>query len=69
MDKKIKKVSGNKGNQGVLTSKIPAKSINDEFSTQAISQPDKRQPKTGVALPDDENVERARNWVDENGLS
>ena len=58
MDKKIKKVAGNKGNQGVLTSKISAKNINDEFSTQAISQPDKRQAKTGVALP-----------VDENGLS
>ena len=36
------------------------------FETQAISQADKVQKKSGVALPSDENVERARNWVNEN---
>lgn len=40
--------------------------ITGRYITQAISQPDRRQKKTGVALPDDENVSRARNWVDEN---
>lgn len=36
------------------------------YKTQAISQPDKRQKKTGVALPDLENVEQAKDWVDSN---
>lgn len=45
---------------------IDKKGITGRFITQAISQPDRRQKKTGVAMPDDENVSRARNWVDEN---
>lgn len=36
------------------------------YRTQAISQPDHRQDKTGVALPDEANVKRARDWVNEN---
>ena len=36
------------------------------FETQAISQADDLQPKTDVALPSDENVEQARDWVIEN---
>ncbi len=70
MDKNTKKISGNKSTKGVLTGRVQDdKRTNDAYATQAISQPDRRQPKTGVAMPDDENVERARNWVDENSLS
>ena len=36
------------------------------YKTQAISQPDERQAKTHIAMPDEDNVSRARNWVDEN---
>lgn len=45
---------------------INDRKITGRFITQAISQPDERQEKTGVAMPSDENVSRARNWVDEN---
>lgn len=36
------------------------------FETQAISQADSRESKSSVALPSDENVEYARNWVNYN---
>ena len=36
------------------------------FETQAISQADDVKKDTKVALPNEENVERARNWVNEN---
>ena len=36
------------------------------FITQPISQPDSRQKNTNVAMPNDENVELNRDWVDEN---
>lgn len=55
---------------GVKTKKqkqaIEGKDITSLFETQAISQPDDRQEKTDVALPDTENVVRARNWIIEN---
>ncbi|GEM_PF-3254163 len=41
----------------------------NQFITQPISQPDGRQEKTGVAMPDDANVDRNKGWVDENGKS
>lgn len=40
--------------------------VTSVYKTQAISQPDKRQKETGVALPDLENVEQAKDWVDFN---
>lgn len=36
------------------------------YITQPISQADARQQKTGVALPNEENVERNREWIEEN---
>ena len=36
------------------------------YHYNAINQPDERQEKTNVAMPNDENVERAKNWVDFN---
>ena len=36
------------------------------FQTQPISQPDKTDPRTNIALPNDENVEANRNWVNMN---
>lgn len=33
--------------------------------TISITSPDRRYPKTGVAKPDDENVEQARKWSEE----
>ena len=33
------------------------------FQSSAISQPDSRQENTGVALPDDDHVSEARDWV------
>ncbi len=36
------------------------------FATQAISQWDSRDSKTNMAIPNDANVTRAKNWVDEN---
>lgn len=36
------------------------------YRTQAISQADRRQKKTNVAQPSDENVEIARDWVNFN---
>ncbi len=36
------------------------------FITQAISQPDRRQEKTNIAMPNDENVTINRKWVEEN---
>lgn len=36
------------------------------FQTQAISQADHRQPKTDMAMPNDENVTEAHEWVNEN---
>jgi hypothetical protein len=43
-----------------------AKKETGAFKTSAISQPDKRQAKTGAALPDDSNVIEARDWVNFN---
>jgi len=44
------------------------KSMGDthEFSTLPISQADRRAKDTKTAVPSDENVERAKNWVDFN---
>lgn len=50
-------------------SKLDPNNVISKYTTQPISQPDSRQEKTGVALPNDENVIRNKNWVDENGLS
>ena len=36
------------------------------YMTQAISQPDRREAKSGIALPDNENVKRNKDFVDEN---
>ncbi len=36
------------------------------YITQPISQADSRQQKTGVAMPNDANVESNREWVEEN---
>ena len=36
------------------------------YITQPISQADARQKKTDVALPNEENVERNREWIEEN---
>lgn len=36
------------------------------FQGQAISQADSRQNKSGVAMPNAENVQRNKNWVDQN---
>ena len=36
-----------------------------KFVTQPVSQPDKRQRNTGVALPDNENVILNKEWVDD----
>jgi len=36
------------------------------FDTQAISIPDRREEKSRVALPDDKNVETAREFIIEN---
>lgn len=36
------------------------------FRTQAISQPDRRDPKTNMAIPDDANVELNREWIEVN---
>lgn len=38
------------------------------FSTQRISQADRTERRSGVALPDDQNVEDARDWVNYNQL-
>ena len=48
------------------TSKINKKIITKAYETHPISQPDSRKEGSNVALPDDENVERAKNFVDEN---
>jgi len=39
------------------------------YITQPISQPDSRQEKTNVAMPNDDNVSYNKDWVDENGKS
>lgn len=36
------------------------------YITQPVSQADARQAKTQVALPNDMNVERNREWIEEN---
>ncbi|MBQ9107016.1 MAG: DUF3787 domain-containing protein [Clostridia bacterium] len=36
------------------------------FRTQAISQPDSKSELTNIAMPSENNVARARNWVNEN---
>lgn len=40
--------------------------IGKTYITQPISQADARQHQTGVALPNDDNVESNREWVEEN---
>lgn len=40
--------------------------IGKTYITQPISQADARQNQTQVALPNDINVERNREWVEEN---
>lgn len=40
--------------------------VTSTYITQPISQPDSRQPETNVAIPDDENVELNREWIEEN---
>ncbi|NLB37223.1 MAG: DUF3787 domain-containing protein [Clostridiales bacterium] len=50
--------------------KNPQKSnMTGVYITQPISQPDSRQEKTNVALPNDDNVGYNKDWVDENGKS
>lgn len=46
--------------------KTPNEQTTNAFRTQAISQPNARQDKTGVALPDEENVKIAKDWVTTN---
>ena len=48
------------------TSKINKRIITKAYQAQAISQPDKRKKGSNVALPDDENVELNKEFVDEN---
>lgn len=38
------------------------------YITQPISQADKRTKDAEIAIPDDENVELNKKWVDENKL-
>lgn len=45
------------------TGATPVEDTPHLYRTQAISQPNKRQKKTRVALPDEENVEAARQWI------
>lgn len=66
---KKKKISrGNLGTRGVLGGKEQYKD-DSAYRTQAISQANSHQDKTDVALPDDENVMMARDWVDTTELS
>ncbi|MBR5773447.1 MAG: DUF3787 domain-containing protein [Clostridia bacterium] len=46
--------------------KINKRIITGAYRTQAISQPDSRQEGSNVAIPDDENVELNKAFVDEN---
>ncbi len=46
--------------------RVEGRSKGKTFLTQAISQADSRQAHTQIALPDDDNVTRAKNWVDFN---
>ena len=48
------------------TSKVNKKIITGAYQTQAISQPDSREKGTNVAIPNDENVEYNKKFVDEN---
>ena len=36
------------------------------YETQAISDDSRREPETGMAIPDDRCVEEGKNWVDSN---
>lgn len=47
-------------------STVQKRSESQAFLTQPISQADKRQDGTAVALPNEANVKRNKNWVDEN---
>lgn len=47
-------------------SKRKVKPTMKAFETMAIVQPDSRQEKTNVALPDDDSVSRAKEFVTEN---
>ena len=42
------------------------KAADHPYITLAITQPDTRRKKTNVARPSDEDVLRAKEWVDEN---
>lgn len=44
----------------------PIKEADELYQALALAQPNKRQEKTGVALPNRENVEAARDWCIEN---
>ncbi len=44
----------------------PIRRTPELYRSLALAQPNKRQKKTGVALPDRENVEAARDWCIEN---
>ncbi len=48
------------------TGKINKRVTTKAYQIQAISQPDKRKKGSNVALPDDENVELNKAFVDEN---
>ncbi len=48
------------------TSKINKKIITKAYATQAISQPDSRKEGSNIAIPNDENVEYNKHFVDEN---
>ncbi|MCL2106550.1 MAG: DUF3787 domain-containing protein [Oscillospiraceae bacterium] len=56
-----------------MPKKMPGKKkknakIVPEHLHSPILQPDKREAKSNIACPDDENVERAKKWVDRNEL-
>ena len=49
-----------------MSKKKKASSDTQEFSTLPIIQADKRNKATNAAIPSDENVKRAKEWVDNN---
>ncbi|MBR5273510.1 MAG: DUF3787 domain-containing protein [Clostridia bacterium] len=48
------------------TGKINKRIITKAYATQAISQPDSRKKGSNMAIPNDENVEMNKKFVDEN---
>ena len=55
------KIMVNKGNLSK-----GSKKLKKAAATMAVSQDDARRDDTNMALPDDENVKRARDWVNMN---